>query len=136
AQAVYYVWNGRVYDQRGHRLAGPLNNGSYYLRSIAMGQPTPGGPMLVAGVEGSGTQQRLLAGAEKLGLHPTSVRGALTRPAFAPGLPEVWIGVGNQVDRVTVAGTTARASAVPIQQQGASPLPRIIALRLSPDGER
>lgn len=134
APTLYYLSSGRVYDQDARRLPGPLGRGTDFLTSIAVGGPVGSGTPAVAAVEGSGAQRRLLVGNQIVGLRPTTLRGALTRPAFAPGLREVWIGSGSRIYRVLIDGTTGRVSPVPIlQAPAAAP---ILALRLSPDGAR
>lgn len=132
APAVYYLVNGRVHDDNGKPLAGPAGNGTTPLSSFAIGQPRPGEPLLIAGVSGSGTTARLLVGEASGALHPTSVSGALTRPAFVPGSNEVWIGDGTKLYRVTIDSSGPHVAAVPVISGGG----RILALRLSPEGSR
>lgn len=132
--SVYYLSGGRVYDQNGQRLPGPLDRGTSVLTSIAVSRSAGPGPPTIAAVDGSGPQRRLLAGNQSAGLRPTTLHGPLTRPSFAPGLREAWVGVGAGVDRVTIAGTTGRVSAVPVVQAPAGD--QILALRISPDGVR
>ena len=66
------------------------------------------------------------------GLRPTRIRGALSRPAFAPGRAEVWIGAGSKLYRVTLDGAKPRVYPVQILSGGG----QIVALRLSPEGSR
>jgi hypothetical protein len=131
--AVYYLVNGQVRTEDGKAVSGPLDDGRYVLTSVALARPHAGGPLLVAGVQGSGNSARLLVGTPS-GLRPTTVRGELSRPAFAPGLPEVWIGVGSGLYRVTTDGATSKAIAVPIPAVSGGG--RVVAVRLSPDGSR
>ena len=129
---VYYLTSGQVRDDAGRLVSGPLGEGQYYLTSVAIGQPEPDGPEYAAGVTGSGSHERLYVGSVRAGLRPTSVRGALSRPAFAPGRAEAWIGVGSNLMRIETDTTTPRAEPVPIVSGGG----RIVALRFSPEGSR
>jgi Lipoprotein LpqB beta-propeller domain len=129
---VYYLTSGRVRDDSGHLLGGPLGEGQYFLTSLAIGQPTPGGPKYAAGVTGSGSNEHAYVGTVDGGVRPTSVEGTLSRPAFAPGRAEVWFGVGSKVVRIEADTPPARAVPVPILSGGG----RIVALRFSPDGSR
>jgi hypothetical protein len=131
--AVYYLLDGRLITETGKPLGGPLGNGTYFLNSVAVGRPTAGGPLLVAGVEGQGAAGRLLVGNQTAGLRATTVHGVLSRPALAPGRSEVWIGAGSSLYRVTVNGTDSKVSPVPIPESGGG---RVLAVRLSPDGSR
>ena len=129
---VYYLTSGQVRDDAGHLLAGPLGEGQYYLSSFAIGQPDPGGPEYAAGVTGSGSHERAYVGSVRDGLRPTSVRGELSRPAFAPGRAEAWIGVGSNLVRIEADASRPRVYPVPIVSGGG----RIVALRFSPEGSR
>lgn len=135
---VYYLDGGRVYDQTARRLGGPLGRGVNDLTAIGAGQPTPSGTVLFAGLTGIGSHRRLLTGNAVDGLRATSVTGALTRPAFAPGRAEVWIGDGTHLLRQPLAASTGfpsgRTDDVPTLQ-GTAP-GRILAVRISPDGAR
>jgi hypothetical protein len=131
--AVYYLVNGQVRTEDGKPLGGPLSDGRYFLNSIAVARPRPAGPLLVAGVQGTGGNARLLVGTPS-GLRATTVHGVLSRPAFAPGRAEVWVGVGSLLYRVTTDGTTSKATAVPIPAVSGGG--RVVAVRLSPDGSR
>jgi lipoprotein LpqB-like beta-propeller protein len=132
--AVYYLVGGRVYTEAGRPMSGPAGDGRYALTSLAVGRPHAGGPLLVAGAEGSGSSQRLLVGTQAGGLRQTKLRGALSRPAFAPGRSEVWIGDGSTLYRVTLAGAQAVVSRIPIPTVSGGG--RVVAVRLSPDGSR
>jgi hypothetical protein len=144
---VYYLTSGRVRDDAGHLLAGPLGDGHYYLTSFAIGQPEPGGQQYAAGVITSGGVQQAYVGTVRGGLRATSVQGTagqgtsgqgtsgqgpLSRPAFAPGRPEVWIASGAKLLRIEADTPQPRVYPVPIPSGGA----RIVALRFSPDGSR
>jgi hypothetical protein len=130
---VYYLSGGRIHDETDKSLSGPVEQ-SELLSSVAVGQVFTGGPLLIAGVVGTGAGSRLEVGTQRMGLHSTSVHGALTRPAFVPGRDEVWIGDGSQVFRVTVGEGRARVFPVPIPAVSGGG--QVIALRLSPEGSR
>jgi Lipoprotein LpqB beta-propeller domain len=131
--AVYYLSGGRIRDEAGRPLAGPLGEGrQYYLASFALGQPQPAGPVYAAGVTETGGKEHLLVGTTRSGVRQTSVEGTLSRPAFAPGTSEVWIGAGSTLYRVDAATSSPRAYPVPIVSGGG----RILALRFSPEGSR
>lgn len=129
---VYYLTSGHVRDDAGRLLSGPLGEGQYYLNSVAIGQPGPGGTEYAAGVTGSATHGRAYVGTVRDGLRPTSVRGALSRPTFAPGRAEVWFGVGSELVRITADTPKPRVYRVPIVSGGG----QIVALRFSPEGSR
>jgi hypothetical protein len=130
---VYYLNGGRIRDENGKLLAGPLNEGAP-LNSFAISRASAAGPLLVAGVTGPPASAHLEVGTERSGLRPASVQGTLTRPAFVPGRAEVWIGDGPKVYRVSVTDAAPHVDAVPI----ASPTGggQIVALRFSPEGSR
>lgn len=130
AADVYYLRGGKIARDDGELLRGPLNNGSNLLDSIAVSRPGAGTALAVAAV----ADDSLLVGTESAGLRPTGLHGGLSRPAWAPGLSEVWVGAGGKIYRVAVRGRAARASQVttPSTTGGG----RIVALRLSPEGSR
>jgi hypothetical protein len=131
---VYYLLGGRVIDENGKPLSGPLGDGSNALTSIAMARRADISGLAVAAVEGSGANARLYIGTQAGGLHSTTVRGTLSRPAWAPGRAEIWIGAGSAVKLVTTNGRTSRVQTVAISPTVGGG--RIVALRLSPDGSR
>ena len=64
--------------------------------------------MLPAATKGKPASQELLIGSLAGGLNVTNAPvGPLTRPAWAPGLSEVWIGAGGKLLRVPQTGTGA-----------------------------
>ena len=99
-----------------------------------------GGGSVATQLAGSGAQGELFAGNSQDGLEATTVRGALTRPTFAPGIPEVWLGVAGrtrgQLIRVVLSqsGQPERAYPVSVPQLPAGD--QIKAVRISPDGVR
>ncbi len=132
---VNYLVDGRVVDQNGKALPGAINNGRPGYRSIALARraATPG--LAAAAVVGTEGREQLLVGNTQNGLRPTSVpHGALSRPAWAPGLNEVWIGDGTQVFRVDTSGASPVVK--PVATSPAAGGGRIVALRISPDGAR
>jgi hypothetical protein len=133
-QEVYYLSDGRVRRATGSALRGPVGNGSFLFDSVALARPTSIGTLTIAGVQGTGDQQRLFIGTQDGGMHPTTVSGQLTRPAWAPGRPEVWIGQGSKVIQLMTNGRTSTAVTVSIPSAAGGG--RVVALRLSPDGAR
>ncbi|HVU92801.1 MAG TPA: hypothetical protein VHC23_11230 [Jatrophihabitans sp.] len=133
AAQVDYVSGGALVNSDGKPVAGPLGHDTYGLGSVALSRPDPTGPMLVAGVQASTGQ--LWVGSQGSGLKSTGLSDITTRPTFASGRPEVWVGSGDRIYRVTLTatGTFVRAVAVAVTQQ---PAGRLLALRLSPDGAR
>lgn len=133
AQDVYYLApDGRIRTESGKALAGPLASTPF--TSVALSRPSAVGDLTVAGVEGSAARQRLVVGTQSGGVQRTSVSGLLSRPAWAPGLAEAWVGAGSKVYRVTTNGKTNHVYQVPIPSAAGGG--RVVALRLSPDGSR
>jgi hypothetical protein len=130
--AVYYLANGRIRDDAGKPVPGIANSAAF--TSVALGRTSLNGPLLVAGVSGSGNAARLEVGTAIKGgtLRTTSLHGPLTRPAFVPGRSEVWVGSGSRLYRVVIDADPPRPEQVPLLA-GAG---RIVALRLSPEGSR
>lgn len=129
---VYYLDAGRVRDDSGRLVDGPLGDGTYFLGSVTIGRPQSSTTDYAAGITGSGSEEQLQVGTVPDGLRPTRIRGALSRPAFAPGRAEVWIGAGSKLYRVTLDGAKPRVYPVQILSGGG----QIVALRLSPEGSR
>ena len=133
ASQLYYLSGGRVRDEAAKPLPGLLNQGDP-LTSVALGRASADGPLLAAGVVGTGANARLVVGTQRAGLHSTGVQGVLTRPAFVPGQAEVWIGDGPRVYRVTVG--EGRSRVFPVSIPAVSGGGQVIAVRLSPEGSR
>ncbi len=132
---VNYLVGGRVTDQSGKVLAGAINDGRYSYRSIALARRAGVTGLAAAAVVGVDGREQLLVGSTQAGVRLTTVpRGFLSRPAWAPGLDEVWIGDGAQVFRVDTSGRTS--SVKQVATPSAAGGGRIVALRLSPDGAR
>jgi hypothetical protein len=131
---VYYLADGKVIDEDGKALSGPLGDGTNVLNSIAVARRTEIGGLAVAAVQGSGADARLLVGTQAGGVRQTTVHGRLSRPAWAPGRAEIWIGQDSTVKLVTTNGRTWRVHSVAIPPTAGGG--RIVALRLSPDGSR
>lgn len=131
---LVYLNGGRVVTSRGRPIAGPLSSGSTFLTSVAVSRAIPGVGLSVAGVTGQGANARLVVGTQLGGLRATSVRGTLTRPAWAPRRAEVWIGNGKRLRCVVTNGRTSRVLTVSLPSTAANS--RIVALRLSPEGSR
>lgn len=131
--AVYFLNGGQIRGESGRVLSGGVAAASS-LTSFAVSQAEPGGPLLVAGVTGSGSAGRLWVGTRSAGLRSTSVRGTLSRPAFVPGRDEVWIGDGSALYRVVTGAAGPRPEPVPIPAVSGGG--QIVAVRLSPEGSR
>lgn len=128
---VYYLQDGRIRDDAGKPVPGV--DGGAFFDSVALARTKADGPLLVAGVTGSGDDARLEVGtAVRGGLRTTSLHGPLTRPAFVPGRSEVWVGSGARLYRVVIDATAARPQQIPLVAGGG----QIVALRLSPEGSR
>lgn len=133
--AVYYLRDGRIVDENGKAISGPLGNGSTYLNSIAVTRLGSAQAQLsVAATQGTGNSQRLVVGNQTSGVAQTTVHGALTRPIWAPGLSEVWVGVGSTIHRLTVSGRTATDSVVQMPPTAGGG--RVVSIHFSPDGSR
>jgi hypothetical protein len=135
APAVFYLRGGHIVDSRGVLLPGPINNGRLgYLTSLAVSRPAPTAQLNFAAVAGN----RLLVGTQSGGFEATSVRGALSRPAFVPGLDEVWVADGAKLYRVTgTAATPGKAPRVqPVAVLSLGKDRKILAVRPSPEGSR
>jgi len=130
--ALFYIRSGAVVDEQGKPLHGKLGTGQDALTSVALASKPGSEDLLAAGTSGPATNARLLVGTERTGLHPTTLHGQLSRPAWAPNLDEVWVGDGSQVYRVTRGG---KPGAVPVAGAGAL-AGRVSALRFSPEGSR
>lgn len=132
--AVYYLRDGRVRAADGNALPGPFGRGSYIFTSIAVARPRTIGQLTIAAVQRIAGTSRLVVGTQRGGPRPTTVRGQLSRPAWAPGLAEVWIGNGSRLVAVTTDGRTSRA--VDVSVPSAVGGGQIVAVRFSPDGSR
>lgn len=135
APTVFYLRGGRVVDSHGVPLPGPINSGRLgYLTSLAVNRPAPTAQLSFAAVAGN----RLLVGTESGGFEATAVRGALSRPAFVPGLDEVWVADGAKMYRISgTAATPGKAPNVqPIAVLSLGKDRKILAIRPSPEGSR
>jgi hypothetical protein len=129
---LFYISSGAVVDAQGKRLEGELGTGQLHLTSIALASQPGSQDLLAAGTSGPASDARLLIGTQRTGLHPTTLHGRLSRPAWAPNLNEVWVGVGSQVYLITRGGTP---TVVPVAGTG-TVTGRVSALRFSPEGSR
>lgn len=135
---LYYLDNGALYQATGatsRPVPGPVGTGSYALNSVAVTLPEGSPSLRIAGVRGVGTEKYLLIGDQQGGLHTTSrkLSGDLSRPAWAPGGAEVWIGNGANLERVMVHGNSYQN--VPIEP-ALPPKSYITAVQVSPEGAR
>jgi hypothetical protein len=135
--AFYVNDAGMVLDQTGKVLEGPLGHRSYDLSSISLAGNPAASDLRAAGVAGSTGRSTLLIGSRKAGLHNVGLAaGPMSRPAWAPGLSEVWLGYGGNLMRVPTSGASSGApSQVAITGRGNLTGP-ITAVRFSPDGTR
>jgi hypothetical protein len=118
--------------QNGKVLDGPLGHQSYRLTSIALGG-TPGSDLRAAGTVGPKAASALYIGTERAGLRRVDLRpGQMSRPAWAPGLAELWLGYGATLRRVLPSGASSQVQVA----AGESPTGTILAVRFSPDGTR
>ncbi|MCW2494582.1 LpqB family beta-propeller domain-containing protein [Jatrophihabitans sp.] len=130
---LYYVENGGVRDESGTPLTGPVGHGGYGLDSAAMADRGGTAGDLVAGTRANNTQ---LDVGTTSGLVSTDVHGTLSRPDWAPGLSEVWIGDGSSLLRVVKVGKTWKSSTVAVTTANGKATGQISAVRLSPEGSR
>lgn len=136
--ALYYLDNGALYQATGatsRKVRGPVGSGAYPLTSVAVTLPEGSQFLRIAGVRGIGAEKYLVVGDQQGPLRTTDPKliGDLSRPAWAPGGAEVWVGDGHNLERVLVHGNTVQS--VPIE----GPLPPksyITAVQLSPEGAR
>ncbi|HET6878387.1 MAG TPA: LpqB family beta-propeller domain-containing protein [Jatrophihabitans sp.] len=128
---VYYLRGGRIVKD-GLPIPGRVNNGAYFFTSVALTRITPTSPLTVAAVADG---HQLLVGSQFGGLVKTAVHGELSRPAWAPGWGEVWIGDGDKIYRVLAAHPDRQPLEVPLPPEdvGAG---RVVALQLSAEGTR
>jgi hypothetical protein len=131
---LYYVRKGAVLDAAGQPLLGEIGTGGYHLTSVAVSAAVSTGGPAIAGVSGRGARAQLWIGNSLDGLRPTSVKGRLSRPAFAPGMDEIWIGDGKKVFR---ALPDLQARVVQLRTASGQPASgTVLAVRLSPEGSR
>ncbi|HEV7207053.1 MAG TPA: LpqB family beta-propeller domain-containing protein [Jatrophihabitans sp.] len=136
APDVYFLRGGRIYGENNEPLAGAVNSSGPLLTAIAMRQPSPSAALAIAGLTGTGSSRRLYIGSQFGGLARTSVHGTLSRPAWAPGLGEVWVGQGRGLMRVPVEANGRAAAPIPVALPAVAGATRIVALRFSPEGTR
>jgi hypothetical protein len=130
---LYYISDGAVYDGRGHRFDGKIGTGGYSLSSVAMSPKAGTEDLMIAAERTDSKQVKYLDVGTADRLYPTTLHGALSRPAWAPDVPEVWVGDGPNLYRVSPTGTI---HAVPVDAPAGSPSGTVMAVRLSPEGSR
>ena len=132
-QAYYLNDAGLVVDQTGKVFEGALGHKSYGLTSIALAVTPGASDYRAAGTIGLPSRSTLLIGSSNAGLHAVRLPpGPMSRPSWAPGLPEVWLGYGTNLRRVAPSGASSQ---VPIIG-GGNLTGNIEAVRFSPDGTR
>lgn len=131
---LYYVRDGAVY-QDGRPVPGRVGQGGYGLQSAAVTTLQGVKGLQVAGVHRSGDSGVLDIPNPKVpgALVATTVHGALSRPSWAPGRDEVWIGDGSQLERVT---GPRQVQTVQLDVSSGKARGRVTAVRISPDGGR
>lgn len=135
---VFFLRQGVMYGQDGSKVKGKVNDGRFFLQSVAVSRDRALRTLDIAATVNAGDDadaRELLVGTQSGGLRRTAVRGPLTRPAFSPGRSEVWVGDGAKLYVVTVDNTTNTQRVTALALAGPV-VDRIIALRLSPDGAR
>lgn len=132
---LFYVHKGAVFQEAGRRIPGKVGLGVYGLTSVALTTAPGSDALLVAGVRGPPDDATLDIPNPKVPgtLVPTSVHGQLSRPSWAPGRREVWIGDGPDLKRVT-GPRAVQTVALNVSQGKASG--QVSAVRISPDGTR
>ena len=129
---LYYLNGGKVYDSSGAPLPGRAQ-GQYELTSVALKGTNPA-TMQLAGTAATGNQSWLYVGTASGGLQRTTVHGQLSRPAWAPDVPEVWVGDGATLYRA--ASGHAKPVPVPVSTVNGTVSGRFAAVRFSPEGTR
>lgn len=132
---LFYVRRGAVYQESGRRIPGRAGLGAYNLTSVAVATPPNSEALQVAGVRGpQGNATLDIPNPKSPGsLIATTVHGELSRPSWAPGRKEIWIGDGSDLKRVT-GPKSAQTVALNVPSGKASG--RVSAVRISPDGGR
>jgi Lipoprotein LpqB beta-propeller domain len=126
---VYYLHDGAVVAGSGVKVGSPATG----LTSIAIA--ARGSSNLLAATSGKSDSAQLLVGSLNGSLTATNVpAGPLSRPAWAPGLQEVWIGDGLTLYRMPTVG--APAVAVTLASSSGSVTGQIRSVAFSPDGVR
>jgi Lipoprotein LpqB beta-propeller domain len=134
-RSAFYLNDERlVVDETGKVLDGPLGHRSYGLTSIALaGVAGTSSDLRAAGTAGPAARSTVLIGTRTAGLHTVALPPApMSRPAWAPGPSEVWLGYGSTLRRVVASGASNQ-----VQITGRGSLTgNIEAVRFSPDGTR
>jgi hypothetical protein len=137
SRQLFYVRKGAVYQETGRRIPGRAGLGVYGLNSVALTTNPTSDALEVAGVRGSGDDATLDIPNPKVpgALVATAVHGQLSRPSWAPGRMEVWIGDGTQLKRVTGSGRKD-VQTVALNVSSGKASGQVAAVRISPDGGR
>jgi Lipoprotein LpqB beta-propeller domain len=131
---VFIGDDGAVHSQDGRALDGPLGRKGVPLTAVALAaNHNDTTNYRAAALTGPPASSRLLIGTSTAGLKDAGVLpGPLTRPTWAPGLSEVWLGDGKQIIRAFPdAPHSVVPLTVPTGQGGA-----IRAVKFSRDGVR
>jgi hypothetical protein len=135
SSTVYFVRNGVVVSHQGTPVGGQAGTSGADVGSVAIAHR--GSATLIAATRGKAGHETLALGPLGGALTPADIgTGSLTRPAWAPGLDEVWIGDGSKLMRVP--GVGARAAVVSLAQANGALSGQIDieAVAFSPDGAR
>jgi hypothetical protein len=131
--ALYYVnGGGRIVNEDGSTIGGRAGSANYQFSSVAMAH-NGSADLRVAATVGNSANARLFVGTLDKGLDPTSVRGSLSRPTWAPGRDEVWLGAGAKLLELDLQG---HVRPVPLTASGSTVDGNVTAVRFSPDGAR
>lgn len=135
SKQLFYVRGGAVYQETGRRIPGRAGLGAYNLASVALTTAANSEALQIAGVRGPEGNATLDIPNPKVpgALVATSVHGELSRPSWAPGRKEVWIGDGNDLKRVTGPKSV---QTVALNVLTGKTTGRVSAVRISPDGGR
>jgi hypothetical protein len=132
-RSLFYIRTGAVWTAAGKPMPGPLGKASNGLHSVALADLSGSKNLAAAGTAGPAHKYRLLVGTQQRGLHPTGLVGDLSRPAWVPGMDELWVGDGSRIFRVANGGKPAEVSATTGSGKIAG---TVTALRFSPEGSR
>lgn len=134
ANNLFYVRGGAVYND-GRPIPGRVGTRAYGLHSVAVTTLRGAKGFQVAGVRGSGRSSVLDVPNPKVPgtLVASRVSGELSRPSWAPGRDEIWIGNGSELERVTGPHDV---QVVQLNVSSGKASGRITAVRISPDGGR
>ena len=135
AQLFYIAENGGVVNESGSELPGPIGKGFYGLESAAVTSSPGGGGLRVVATRKKFSLLDIgsVANNSSQMIPARLPAGLLSRPDWAPGGAEAWVGDGSRLYRVLPDGAASQIAFVEPSGVGT---PRISAVRLSPEGSR